>query len=278
MNLTLPEDFIYLAPSAGCVHELCQTYPWCFSSVKHSQGVRHPLELVWPKLGAESAVKECCVNQGANGAELKVPSGAVKGWALLQLSWKCREGHQFFLPCVPGRWCCSNPFAAGEGLWYCPWGPRPFQSLRIIALEFPSGLVLPRAWSCWWSQGCACVWEMPVRARERLGCSTSLQSCQWCRDWAIESASCLLGKSWLIHFHIFSLFHLSCRLPNCSFPLPSLCSTLFLGNQTNRPTAKRSRETGTGFSLCFHHLPEVWSFNSCFVASDSAFYSVQAEW
>lgn len=167
---------------------------------------------------------------------------------MLQLCWWCREGSQFFFPpppYIPGCWCSSNLFGAGEGLRYCP------AAMGAMSLPVPYGSLL---WNSTLGQSCPelglagnpkvvavfgkCLWP----ARERICCSTSLRSCQWCRDWAIESASCLLGKSWLICFHVFSLFHLSCSLPNCSFPLPSLSSTLLPGKQTNISTAKRNRE------------------------------------
>lgn len=106
---------------------------------------------VWPKLGEEMVVKDSTLCKVWMVQSFKVPSGAVKGWEMLQLCWQCREGSQSLLPSplyVPGHWCCSNLSGAGEGLRYCLAAVRATSlpaPLQPIALEFPSAPSLPGA-------------------------------------------------------------------------------------------------------------------------------------
>lgn len=100
--------------------------------------------------------------QGVNGAELKVPSDAVKGWEMLQLCWQCREGSQFFFPppimfLAAGAALIPSELERGCGTAQLPWGPCPSQSpmdhcVRVPLWASPAQslvlLVTPGLWLC----------------------------------------------------------------------------------------------------------------------------------
>lgn len=165
MNLTLPQDFIYLAPSAGCVHEVCNNtldvclqsstprergIPWSLSDPNWVEKL-HLRTAVWSKVWMAQSWRcqvvlkkagKCCSFAGNVEKDLSSffhhPLMFLAAGAAL-IPWQLERG-------------CGTP--------HLPRGLCPFQSLGIIALELRSRPVLPRGLavtpSLWLCLGNAC--------------------------------------------------------------------------------------------------------------------------